>query len=184
MVKQWRFVGFDDGFSGFESRKACIIGCITAGAYVECFLYDTIDVDGFDSSEKIISMVRKSRFYEQIKCIFLPGITFAGFNVADIVEINERTSIPVVVIMKKRPDFERLSKAIENVSMPELRKEVIKKAGDIHMLEGLYVQFTGCCKEDVRAYIRASRFKGNTPECLRIAHLVASAIAYGESKKT
>ena len=183
-MKQWRFVGFDDCFAGLGSERACIIGCITAGTYVECFLYDTIDVDGFDSSEKIVSMVKKSRFYEQIKCIFLPGITFAGFNVADIVEINERTSIPVVVVMKKMPDLVKLSKAIENVSMPELRKEVIKKAGNIHTLEGLYVQFVGCGEEDVKTYLKASRLKGNTPECLRIAHLAASAIAYGESKKT
>jgi len=209
-VKQWRFAGFDDSFSGFvavgndrerssrfvtkgnnreqssrlKSEKASLVGCITAGTYVEGFVYGTIEVDGFDVTEKIVSMLNSSRFREQIKCIFLSGITFAGFNVADIAEINERTYIPVIAVMKRVPDFERILRALDNVPSPEIRRKAMERAGEITRLEHLYVQLAGCSREEAREYIRASRLKGNTPECLRIAHLVASAIAHGESRKT
>ncbi len=198
MVKQWRFAGFDDSFSGFvdderslktvslssfKSESASLVGCITAGTYVEGFVCGTIEVDGFDVTEKIISMLDSSRFREQVKCIFLSGITFAGFNVADIAEINEKTSIPVIAVMKKMPDFERIFRALNNVSSPEIRRMSIKRAGKVKRLENLYVQLAGCSREEAGRYIRASRLKGNTPECLRIAHLVASAIAHGESRK-
>ncbi len=107
-MKQWRFVAFDDGFVGFNSKKACIVGCITAGTYVESFLFDTIEVDGLDVTKKIISLVSKSKFRNQLKCIFLSGVTFAGFNIADIHEIHEETEIPVVVVMRKIPNLNRV----------------------------------------------------------------------------
>ncbi|AEA48100.1 endonuclease dU [Archaeoglobus veneficus] len=183
MVKQWRFVGFDDGFSGFTSKNACIVGCVTAGTYVEGFLYERIEVDGFDVSEKIISMINDSKFREQIRCIFLPGITFAGMNIADIQEIHRNTGIPVVVVMKKLPDFDGMERAISRTENPDERRRILEKAGEIKPLFSLFVQLAGCSEEDAKNYIRASTLKGNTPECLRIAHLVASAIVYGESRK-
>ncbi len=183
-MRQWRFVAFDDGFAGFKSENACIVGCITAGTYVEGFLFDSIEVDGLDVTSKIISLVLKSKFRNQLKCIFLSGITFGGFNMADIQEIYEKTGIPVVVIMRKIPNFDEISKALKNVSETERRIEILNKAGNIYKIsEGLYVQTAGCSVEEAKLFIKASIVKGNIPEALRIAHLVASAIIYGESKK-
>ncbi len=179
-MKVWRFVGFDDGFRGGE---AYIVGCVTAGTYVEGFMIDRIEVDGMDVTEKIVGLVESSRFKIQIKCIFLYGITFAGFNVADVEEINRRTGIPVVVVMRRMPRFEDIERALKNLKDWERRLEAIKKAGDVKRVEGLYVQFKGCDASDVKEFIRVSRLKGKIPEALRIAHLVASAIVYGESKR-
>jgi len=183
-MKQWRFVAFDDGFAGFKSEKACIVGCITAGTYVEGFLFDSIEVDGLDATSKITSLVLKSKFRNQLKCIFLSGITFAGFNMADVHEIYEKTGIPVVVVMRKIPNLDEIARALKNVSDAERRMEILKKAGKVHKIsEGLYVQTAGCDVDEAKTFIEASVAKGNIPEALRIAHLAASAIIYGESKK-
>ena len=183
-MKQWRFVAFDDGFAGFNSEKACIVGCITAGTYVESFLFDIIEIDGLDVTQKIASLVLKSKFRNQLRCIFLSGITFAGFNIADIHEIHRKTEIPVVVVMRKQPNLNEMLNALKNVSDREKRAEILKKAGKVHKIsEGLYVQTAGCSVDEARLFVKASVVKGNIPEALRIAHLVASAIIYGESKK-
>ena len=39
-MKVWRFIGFDDSF---RKGIAYIVGCITAGTYVEGFLIDKIE---------------------------------------------------------------------------------------------------------------------------------------------
>jgi hypothetical protein len=179
-MKDWRFAAFDDSFRG---NLACIVGCVTAGRYVEGFLFDTIEVDGLDATSKITSLVLKSRFKNQLKCIFLSGITFGGFNIANIQEIFEITGIPVVVVMRKIPDFDEIFMALEKVGEAKKRKEIVKKAGNVYKLnEGLYIQTAGCDVEDAKTFIEASIAKGKIPEALRIAHLVASAIIHGESK--
>jgi hypothetical protein len=179
-MKEWRFVAFDDGF---KDKLAWIVGCITAGTYVESFLFDTIEVDGLDATPKIISSILKSKFKNQLKCIFLSGITLGGFNVADIHEIYEKTKTPVVVVMRKIPNFDEIFKALENVNGAELKREIMKRAGKIHEIsEGLYAQTAGCNVDDAKLFIEASVSKGKIPEALRIAHLIASAIVHKESK--
>jgi len=179
-MKVWRFLGFDDGF-GFD--KAYLVGCVTAGTYVEGFMVGEIEIDGFDVTDRIIELVRKSKFGIQLKCIFLDGITFAGFNVADVVRINEETGVPVVVVMRRMPDMERIRRALRNLEGFEERIRRIERAGEVRRVEGLFVQIVGCGEEEAKTFIRASKLKGKIPEPLRIAHLVASALVHGESKR-
>ena len=178
-MKEWRFVGFDDSF---KENFGCIVGCVTAGTYVEGFMYSEIEIDGLDVTDKIVTLIRKSKFRDQIKCIFLSGITFGGFNVADIRQIFDRVKIPVVVVMRKKPNFDEIFNALKNVSDAELRREIMVSAGNVFELENVFVQLSGCDLKEVETFIQASRLKGNLPECLRIAHMVASAIVHGESK--
>lgn len=182
-MKKWRFAGFDDGFNSFEDPKAYIVGCITAGTYIEGFLSSYIGIDGLDVTSTIINLINSSRFREQLKCIFLSGITFAGFNIADINHIYHQTNIPVAVIMNKTPDFEAIDNALQNVKQREKRKEILRKAGDIHSIENLFVQVAGCSLEEAQEFIQTSTIKGKQPEPIRISHLVASSLVYGESRK-
>jgi len=187
-MKKWRFVGFDDSFklsgsfSELKGGEAVIVGCVTAGILPEGFMFDRIEIDGMNSTEKIEVMLKKSKFWSQLKCIFLSGLTFGGFNTVDISKINERTKIPVIVVMRKYPDFEAIKKALKNVSNGEERWEVIKRAGEVIKIENTYVQIKGCSREEAETYLRLSTREGHIPEPLRLAHMVATAIVHGESR--
>ncbi len=180
---QPRFVGFDDGFTSLKEERAHLVGCVTAGCRVEGFLHTKIKVDGFDVSERIAEIVSTSKFGKQIVCIFLYGLTFAGMNVADLNYISEKTGKAVVSVLKKRSSPERLKIPAEKAGEFERRFKLLEKAGEPVRVGNVYVHFSGCGLEEVKAYLRASTCIGKIPECLRIAHLVASALAYGESKK-
>jgi len=182
-MKEWRFIGFDDGFKDFKDLEAVLIGCVTAGTRVEGFLFSKITVDGTDVTSKICSMVLNSKFKEQLKCIFLSGITFAGFNTADIIKIFDETSIPAVVVMKKSPDIESIQNALKKLDNGERKIEVIRKAGPIYKILNFNVQIAGCSISNVETFIKSSTLRGPLPEPLRVAHLVASSLVYGESKK-
>ena len=179
-MKSWRFAGFDDSF---KEDECYIIGAVFQGnSYLEGVMADRIEVDGLDSTAKIISMVRRSKFRNQIRAIFLDGITFGGFNVADIAEISESVNIPVIAVTRKKPDFESIYRALENVPEPEIRKSIIGRSGKIHSHGDVFFQFSGCDAETAVEMIGASTLKGNMPECLRVAHMIATAIVHGESR--
>ncbi len=179
-MKSWRFIGFDDSFKGDECY---IVGAVVEGkSYLEGVMVDRIEVDGLDSTSRIVSMLRRSKFKNQIKAVFLDGVTFGGFNVADIAEINSSLNIPVIAVTRKKPDFESIYRALENLSDAELRKGIIKKAGEVHTYRDVYFQFSGCDMKNAVEMINVSILKGNMPECLRIAHIIATAIIHGESK--
>ncbi len=178
-MKRVRCVGFDDSFRGDDCY---IVGCVTELHYVEGFMMEKISVDGFDSTEKIVKMISRSKFREQLKCIFLSGITFGGFNLADISEIYEKTNVPVVVVMRKIPNFEKIKEALEKVGDFEKRWKIVERAGEVRKLGNVYVQLAGCELSDAEKFLKATTLKGNIPEPLRIAHLVASAIVHGESR--
>ncbi len=185
-LKTWRFVGFDDGFRSLRERRAHLVGCVTAGCRVEGFLYSTVEVDGLDVTDRICDLVTSSKFGRQIACIFLYNITFAGMNVADIRLISEKTGKAVISVTKKRSSIENLivpaRKAGEGADV-EKRLEILIKAGYPCLVNGVYVHISGCSVEDAKKFLKASTCVGKIPECLRVAHLVASALAYGESKK-
>jgi len=178
-MKKWRFLGIDDSFDG---SKCCIVGCVTCDGYIEGFMYSEIAIDGLDATYRIVKMISRSKFRDQIKCMFLPGITFGGFNVVNIREIYETTGIPVIVVMRKMPDMNEFLSAIENVSDSEIRKRIVAEAGEIYKIETVYVQIAGLNIRDAKMYLRAGTVKGNIPEAIRVAHLAASAIIHGESR--
>ncbi|WP_457548582.1 endonuclease dU [Archaeoglobus sp.] len=179
-MKLWRVVGFDDSFKG---DLAYIVGCVTCKDYVEGFLIDRIEVDGWDVSEKIVELISNSKFYKQIRCVLLSGITFAGFNIADLEFIHERLGIPVVVVLEKYPNFEKIEKALRNLEEFEKRIELVKKAGKVRKVGRVLVQLKGCDLEFAEKILKLTTRKGKTPEPLRIAHLVASALIHGESRR-
>ena len=179
-MKLWRVVGFDDSF---KDDLAYIVGCVTCKDYVEGFLIDRIEVDGWDVSEKITDLVSNSKFYKQIKCVLLSGITFAGFNVADLEFIHESLGIPVVVVLERYPDFEKIEKALRNLEGFERRMELVRKAGEVKKVGKVLVQLKGCDLDFAERILKLTIRKGKTPEPLRIAHLVASALIHRESRR-
>ncbi|MBO8182078.1 MAG: DUF99 family protein [Archaeoglobus sp.] len=187
-MKKWRFVGFDDSFriygsiSELKGSEAVVVGCVTAGTLPEGFMFDRIKIDGMDSTEKIVAMVKRSKFREQIKCIFLSGLTLGGFNTVNISRLNEETAIPVVVVMRRQPDFDAIKKALENVSEKEERWKAIEAAGEVFRVGKVYVQLKGCSAEDAESFLKLSTAESHVPEPLRLAHMVATAIVHGESR--
>ncbi len=179
-MKLWRVVGFDDSFKG---DLAYLVGCITCKDYVEGFLIDRIEVDGTDVSEKIVKLISESRFKEQIRCILLSGLTFAGFNLADLDYIHDKLGIPIVVVLERYPDMEKIEKALKNFEDFEERMDLIRNAGEIKSVYGVYVQLKGCDENFAEKILKLTVRKGKVPEPLRIAHLVASALIHKESKR-
>lgn len=184
-----RVLGIDD--SALLSDRIMIVGAVFRGGdWLDGVLRSEITRDGMDGTDTIIQMIKPSKHFVQLRVIMLDGITFGGFNPIDIVKLNEETGLPVVAIMRKYPDFEKIESALEYLPEPEKRMDIIKKAGKIaevttfadQRASPLYIQWAGLEEEDARRIVQQTSTRSNIPEPLRVAHLIATGIVFGESR--
>ncbi len=140
-----------------------------------------VDVDGLDATDRMVEMIRSSPHYGQLRVIMLDGITFAGFNIVNIKRLFELTGLPVISITREKPSLEEVKDALSNLQSKEERWNSILQAGEIIKTRirnsDLYMQIAGISKEDADEIVRTSCTRGNIPEPLRVAHVVASGLA-------
>lgn len=186
--KELRILGIDDAPFEFKGTgTTMLIGTVyRAGNWPDGVLSRAIDVDGTDSTEKIIEMVNSSRHKDQLRVIMLDGITFGGMNVVDINSVYKKTKLPVIIVNRKYPDYDSIRKALENFEDGKQRFDKIKKAGKMHEIKvkehKLYIQVAGIKLEDAAEIVRKSSTRSHIPEPLRVSHLIASGVTTGESK--
>jgi len=185
-----RVLGIDDGnFVPREEGLVDLIGVVYRGGYwLEGVMRTEIEVDGMDATEKIATMVRASPHYNQLRVIMLDGITFAGFNIVDITELFQKVKLPVIAIVREKPNLEEIRKALENLPEPEKRWAAVKNAGKLSKVrtrgaEGtVYMQTAGISQVDAETIVRNTSLRSNIPEALRVAHIIASGFAKSKER--
>jgi len=182
-----RILGIDDApFPPHTQNKVMLIGTVfRGGTWLDGVLRTYISGDGNDSTAEIINMVNNTRHKDQIGVIMLDGITFGGFNVVNVREIFEKTGIPVIVIMRKFPDFDKIKRALLRFEDHEKRWNYILNAGKVYKIqnkEPIYIQICGIDLEDAEEIVSLSTTRSAIPEPIRAAHLIAAGVETGESK--
>lgn len=187
---QIRVVGFDDGTFSFSSKlereKTILIGVVMKGSQeVVGVLSRWITVDGNDATDAMIDAVNSSRF-KDLRVVMLKGITYAGFNVVDLERLHSETGLPVVVVVRKRPDLGAMEAALrKHFTDAEGRIGLLRKAPSLVELvpERLYIQAVGLEADTAAEIVRVTTKTGLIPEPLRLAHMIASAVMRGESTR-
>nr|MBS0019644.1 DUF99 family protein [Gammaproteobacteria bacterium] len=177
-------VGFDDApFSRAYRGDVLLVGAVYAGLRLEGVLSTTVRRDGVNSTEKLATLVEKSRFASQLQGILLQGIAFAGFNVVDLYWLHEWLRVPIVAVARKRPDMEAVRRALLTRVPGGLRKwRLIERLGPMEPAAGVFVQRVGISLQAVETLLRRLAINSALPEPLRTAHLIAGGIALGESR--
>lgn len=180
--KEIRVLGIDDGPFTRKDSEVLVVGSIYRGGQsLDGVISTKIDRDGNNSTEKLIQLINKTKFKPQLQCIFLNGIALGGFNVIDIKELNKKTRIPIIVIIRRKPDLRRIQEVLKKINQEE-KIRLIEKAGEIHPINKIFVQLAGISLEEAKSILRVSVTKSNIPESLRMSHIIAAGIVLGESK--
>ena len=176
-------LGIDDGyFKPFSSKKTkLVVTVFRADNMLQGVLSTDIKVDALNATQRIISMLKKSRFTEQASCIFLDGLNFAGFNLVDVKKLYSAFSIPVIAVLRKKPRFEKIKTVLKKFPDFEKRWKLIEKAGPVFKAEKIFFQCHGLKEKEASQLIKKFSFQSNLPEPVRMAHLIASGLTLGES---
>lgn len=185
-----RIIGVDDGVHIPRVKSlVLIVGVIFRGGYwLDGVISAQIRVDGFEATKAIAKMITNSAHYKQLRVIMLNGVTFGGFNIVDITELNELTKLPVIAVTRKKPDMNSIVKAIAHLSKPDKRLKAISSAGQIMPVKtrkkgkNIYLQIAGISNGDAQKIATLTSTRSNLPEPLRVAHLVASGVSFSNGK--
>ena len=176
-------MGIDDAPHKFKAKgNVLIVGTIfRGGSFLDGILSTKASIDGNNATKKIIEMINKSKFKPQLRCIFLDGIAVGGFNIIDIRELNKKTKIPVIVIMRKKPDIENIKEILARLNKKNKIK-LLEKAGPVIPAGRIYVQISGIGPEKAKEMLKIACTRSTIPEAVRMSHIIASGIVEGQSR--
>lgn len=185
-----RVVGVDDGvFVPHTKGFADVIGIVFRGGYwLDGVMKTEVAIDGMDATDKIADMIKGSPHYAQLRVIMLNGVTFAGFNVVDIVRLSELTKLSVIAVTREKPDFEDIRRALTHLPENEVRWKIIENVRGLISVKSrkgeapIFVQVAGIYKEDAVRIVRETSTRSNVPEPLRVAHIIASGLTKARVK--
>lgn len=176
-------IAFDD--APFERRHrgdVLVVGTVFAGERLDGVLSGKLRRDGANATRVLEGIVRRSRFFPQIHAVLLQGITFAGFNVVDLPRLNAALGVPVLAVLRQRPDFDAIRRALLDHVRGGARKwRLIEAAGPVEPVGAVFVQRAGISLNEATSLLAALCRHSLVPEPLRVAHLIAGGVTRGES---
>ena len=177
-------IAIDDApFDRAHRGDVSIVGVVFTRTRLDGVMTGKLRKDGANATTAIAELIERSPFAEHAQLLLLGGITFGGFNVADIHALRERLSTPVLVLARKRPRFSLIRETLLTKVPGGARKwALIEKAGEMQPCAGLWVQRAGLELEQAAQAIEDLRTHGKLPEPVRVAHLIAGAYASGVSR--
>lgn len=181
-----RVLGIDDSPFTFGAGTALVVGALMrVPSYLEGVMRTEVVVDGLDSTQRIVDMVLKSRYKDQIKAILIDGIALAGFNIVDLEKLHLELKVPVLTVTRDQPDMRRIRGALRKHFVDWKDRYTLVSRLPLRRIETehkpLWASGLGLEWEEFEDIVRMSTVRGAVPEPLRVAHLIATAMTKGES---
>jgi len=176
-------VGFDDApFDHAYRGDVRLVGAVCARTRLDGVVSGWVRRDGANATERMVELVRATRFGEHVQAVLLQGIAVAGFNVVDLARLHGELDIPVLVVVRKRPRMALVRAALDRTPDGDAKWALMEKAGPLEQLGALWVQRVGLSEGEATALLSATTSHGNIPEPLRLAHLIAGGVERGASR--
>ena len=153
------------------------------GLRLEGVLRGRVRRDGVNATRALVQLAAGSKFAPQLQLVLLQGIALAGFNVVDVAGLHERLALPVLVVARRAPRLDLIRRALLGHVPGGRRKwRLVERLGPMEPAAGVFVQRAGLSLADAERVVRRLAVSGRIPEPLRTAHLIAGALATGQSR--
>lgn len=177
-------LGIDDGpFEKHRDPDTPLVAVMTEGSdLVEGVAITRFPVDGDEVTDFLADWVASLRFRPALQGIVLGGLTIAGLAVVDLPRLAEALGVAALAVNRRDPTAHRVDEALRAAGLAS-RSELLRRAPpSLRVDDGLHLAWAGTSREDALALLAASRRKSALPEALRLAHMVAAAVARGHSR--
>lgn len=177
-------IGIDDAPFDREHRgRVPVVGAVFAGLRFDGVLIGDVEKDGADAAERLGDLIAGSKFCEHIRLVMLQGIALAGFNVVDVFALHDRLKVPVLVVSRRSPDMDAIRDALLlRISGGREKWDLINRLGGMEPAGNVFVQRVGLSAGQAARVIEKFTVHSHVPEPLRAAHMIATALATGQSR--
>lgn len=177
-------LGIDDGpFQVRDGGEAPIVGVMMEGPdLVEAVAVTRFPIDGDDATGFLGAWVVGLRLHPALQALVLGGVTIAGLGVVDLAALAARTGVPVLAVSRRDPRAHRVGRALAAAGLEARRAVLARNPPAVATPAGLWVACAGATADAAARLVAACRGKAEVPEPLRLAHLIARAVATGESR--
>ncbi len=169
LKKGIRVIGIDETPFKKGDEFTTLVAVVARKGRLEDVITSKVHVDGDDSTDKIIRMIRK-KYLKQGKVIMIHSITTAGMNIVDIERVSKELNCPVISITERRVHGNLIKQAIEKKF-----KHKLSLVKEMHKIGKYYVSYAGASEDVVRRLVKAIGF-----EPIRLAHVIARGIKNGD----
>lgn len=190
LLENAKIVGFEDGyfpppFKGSKGFYTVLASVLTENISPIDVYLSLIEIDGLDATEKALNILAYfKKEGKSFDIVLLGGITYAGFNIIDPVEVYEVYEVPVVVITQDKPRDKDVEKALRKHFIDWKKRLMIlkkfrSKAKVFKIVKGktkLYIQPLGIEPALAQEIVKTLIVKGTYPEPLRLAKHIATAL--------
>lgn len=181
---RFHVLGIDNApFDKREPEPVRIVAVLMEGNdLVEGMAVTQFPVDGADATGFLAEWIKSMRWEAALHAVVLGGITLAGLGLVDIEELAARLGLPVLAVTRRATGKSRVGEALIAADLADRLPIVQRSPPAIRVRPGLHLAFAGTDREHAVALIEATLHKSRMPEPLRLAHLIASALAWGQSR--
>ncbi len=172
-------VAIDDAPHKRGQTKTELFFVYCKGIYLERVTHAAITVDGEDATQIILDELNSNT--ADFTLILLHGVTVGGLNIVDIRHLYKTLDKPLLAITENPPKHDTILSAIDHLENPELRKNLVKKAGPFFSFltpqGSVPVSYHACgvSEEVAKEFFTKFSLRSRLPEQLLIAHKIASA---------
>lgn len=178
-------IGIDDAAFHLRPKElptTSLIGVVCQGTRMVGIVRNEIDIDGDDSTEAIIDLIRRTEKHAQY--VLTDTITFGGFNLADIEQVHEETGKAIIAITERRVDIDSVLTALK-MRFPDQYRMKVKKivnAGNLYEtsintaggFSKVYFHVKGIEPNEVEELLEKICIDSKLPECVRMAHIIGT----------
>jgi uncharacterized protein len=177
-------IGFDDApFDPAHRGDVAVVGAVFNAARLEGVIRGKVRRDGVNATVTLARLVEESRFATSLQAVLLQGVTLGGFNVVDIEALGKHLGLPVVAVCRRKPNLEKIERALLHAVPGGRRKwRVISRLAPARKHGQVYLQHAGVDWRGAAALFDRFALNSYLPEPLRTAHMIAGALARGESR--
>ena len=177
-------LGVDDGpFDKRTGGQVPVVGVMMEGAgLVESVALAEFPLDGDGAAEFLAQWIGRLRCASALHGVILGGVTIAGLGIVDVVELARALGRPVLVVNRRPPENAPLAGALREAGLAARIPLLDRLPPARRVASGLYLAHAGVEPAEAERLLAATLGKARVPEPLRVAHLVAAAVARGESR--
>jgi endonuclease V-like protein UPF0215 family len=176
--------GIDDApFTKGRDTTVPIVGVLMEGAViVEAIAITSFPVDGDDATGFLATWIDRLRVRTTLQAVVFGGITIAGLGLIDLDALAAHLARPALAVTRRNPAGSDLRRALHAAGL-DSRLPLLARCPPAHQAsDGLYVAAAGTSPAEATALVTQTLGKSRLPEPLRVAHLIARALATGESR--